>query len=217
MDDVACVKPMDSMETFIQDALLDTTFTNTIVIGHGRKFLSLVYRALMKMTIQPVAIRKANGLIRLISNVNNIKFATIDTYLPKDFKSIYEESEEAVLFPHCANHPDLYQLTSLPRNYFISIEDSNHLIEKKEKFYLDFLTTDQSIEALMHDYLQTELFFLSILCFKIEKTGEAFQICLQKSEKLKELPIISVFSHITQPSFFYAILTNYKMRFHEEF
>ena len=107
LDDVACVRPMDSMETFIQDALLDPTFANTIVIGHGRKFLSLVYRALMKMTIQPVAIRKANGLIRLISNVNNIKFATIDTYLPKDFKSMYEESEEAVLFPHCANHPDL--------------------------------------------------------------------------------------------------------------
>ena len=119
LDDIACVRPMDSMETFIQDALMDTTFADTIVIGHGRKFLSLVYRAMLKMTIQPVAIRKANGLVRLISSVNNIKFATVDSYLPKDFKSIYEESKEAVLFPHCANHPDLYQLTSLPRNYFI--------------------------------------------------------------------------------------------------
>ena len=53
----------------------------------------------------------------------------------------------------------------------------------------------------MHDYLQTELTFLSNLCFKIEETGEAFQICLQKSEKLKELPIISVFSQITQTYF----------------
>ena len=98
LDDIACVKPMDSMETFIQDALLDTTFANTIVIGHGRKFLPLIYKALLKMTIQPVALRKANGLIRLISNVNNIKFTSIDSYLPKDFKSIYEESEEAVFF-----------------------------------------------------------------------------------------------------------------------
>ena len=217
LDDIACVKPMDSMETFIQDALLDTTFANTIVIGHGRKFLPLVYKALLKMTIQPVALRKANGLIRLISNVNNIKFTSIDSYLPKDFKSIYEESEEAVLFPHCVNHPDLYQLTNLPKNYFRSIEDSNDMIKKKENFYLNFIETDQSLEALLHEYLQAELTFLSNLCLKIEETGEAFQMCLQTSEKLKELPIISVFSQITQTSFFYAILTNYTMRFHEGF
>ena len=69
----------------------------------------------------------------------------------------------------------------------------------------------------MLEYLQTEVTFLSNLCLKIEETGEAFQNCLRKSEKLKELPTISVFSHLTQASFFYAILTNYTLRFHEDF
>ena len=32
-----------------------------------------------------------------------------------------------------------------------------------------------------------------------------------------ELPIISVFSQTTQTAFFYAIITNYTMRFHEDF
>ena len=122
---------------------------------------------------------------------------------------MYEESEDAVLFPHCANHPDLYQFTSLPRNYFISIEDSNHLIEKKENFYVDFVNTDQSIKALLHDYLQTELTFLSNLCFKIEETGEAFQICLQKSEKLKKTA--NNFCVLTNYTNFFLLCNPYKL------
>ena len=110
---------MDSMEQFIQEALLNSTFCNTTVIGHGRSFLNLVYKALLKMTVQPVAIRKSQGLIRLISNTNNITFTAIDTYLPKDFKSLYEEDERAIYYPHGTNHPDLYHIKTLESSYFI--------------------------------------------------------------------------------------------------
>ena len=99
----------------------------------------------------------------------------------------------------------------------LSIDDSKSIKEKKKLFYLDFLQTDQSLEELLHEYLQTELTFLSNLCLKIEETGEAFQNCLRTSEKLRELPIISVFSHNTYTSFFYAILTNYTLRFKKGF
>ena len=216
--DIGCVSPTDSIECFIQETLLDSTFTNTIVISHGQKFLSLVYRALLKMTIQPVAIRKSQDLIRLISNTNNIKYINLDCYLPTLLKNLYEEDEEAVFFPHCLNHPDLFNLTLLPRNYFISVEeDSKLLTEKKEKFYIEFNKNDQTLKDLMQEYLHTELLFLSNLCLKIEETGEAFQNCLRKTEKQKELPLISVFSHVTQTSFFYAILTNYTLSFHEKF
>ena len=98
-----------------------------------------------------------------------------------------------------------------------SIEDSDFMIEKKKKFHLDFLQNDQSLKELLHEYLQAEVAFLSNLCQKIEKTGEDFQNRLRNSDKLKELPIISVFSHVTHTSFFYAILTNYTLRFHNKF
>ena len=65
------------------------------------------------MTVQAVAIKKSQGLIRLISNTNNITFTAIDTYLPKDFKSLYEEDERAIYYPHGTNHPDLYIISKL--------------------------------------------------------------------------------------------------------
>ena len=119
LDQIACMKPVDSMKQFVQEALLNSTFRNTTIIGQGRKFLSVVYKALLKMSVQPVAIRKSQGLVRLVSNTNNIRFITIDTFLPKDFKSIYEDHEGAVYYPYCANHPDLNSLKSLKTNHFI--------------------------------------------------------------------------------------------------
>ena len=119
LDQIACVQPSDSMEHFVQEALLDSTFCNTTIIGHGRKFLSVVYKALLKMSVQPITIRKSNGLVRLVSNINNIRFASIDTFLPKDFKTIYEEDEGVVYYPYCANHPDLCSLKNLKTNHFV--------------------------------------------------------------------------------------------------
>ena len=69
----------------------------------------------------------------------------------------------------------------------------------------------------MHEYLITELTYLSNLCLKIEETGEAFQNCLKVSEKLRNLPIVSVFSYVTPTTFFFTILTNYTLRFHADF
>ena len=83
VDDIACVRPMNSLEQFVQETLLNSTFCNTTIIGHGRKFLSLVYKALLKLNSQPVPIRKSSGLLRLLSTTNNIRFTTIDTYLSK--------------------------------------------------------------------------------------------------------------------------------------
>lgn len=83
VDDIACVRPMNSLEQFVQETLLNSTFCNTTIIGHGRKFLSLVYKALLKLNSQPVPIRKSSGLLRLVPTTNNIRFTTIDTYLSK--------------------------------------------------------------------------------------------------------------------------------------
>ena len=85
------------------------------------------------MTIQPIAIRKSQGLIRLISNTNNVNFSIVDSFLPIDFKTIYEDDVGSIFYPFSANHPDLYHLKTLPKNYFICIEDSLTDIAKKEK------------------------------------------------------------------------------------
>ena len=91
------------------------------------------------------------------------------------------------------------------------MEDSFSTIQKKKQFYLKFIQRDQTLANLLHECLQTELIFLSNLCLKIERTGEAFQNCLRNSDRLRELPITSVFSSITHTSFFYTILTKYTM------
>ena len=119
LDDIACVRPEDSMEQFIQEALLNPVFYNSTIIGQGRQFLSLVYKALLKLTVQPFPIRKEKSVVRLISKTNNLKFMSIDTYSPKDFKSIYEEDESAIYYPYCANHPDMYHMRTFKSNYFI--------------------------------------------------------------------------------------------------
>ena len=97
------------------------------------------------------------------------------------------------------------------------MEDSFSTIQKKKQFYLKFIQRDQTLANLLHEYLQTELIFLSNLCLKIERTGEAFQNCLKNSDRLRELPITSVFSSITHTSFFYTILTNYTMATKDKF
>ena len=215
--DIAKVNPTDTMEFFIKEALTEKEFCNTIIIGHGRKFLFLVNKALLKMSIQPTSLRKNQSLIRLISNTNNLNFLAVDSFLPMDFKSLYEEEKGVIFYPFPANHPELYDLKTLPRNYFISIEDSKPVIARKENFFLDFQNSDQTLKELLTDYLQTELTYLSNLCLKMEETVQRFQYSLQSSEKLKEFPIASIFSHPTLASFFYAILTNYTLRFHEDF
>ena len=83
VDNTANTTPQDCLEALVQEMLLRPIYKNCVVIGHGCKYLSSVYRALLHLSVTPIPSRNSKGLIRLRSSTNNLRFITLDAYLPK--------------------------------------------------------------------------------------------------------------------------------------
>ena len=97
-------QPSNAMEHFIQMALLDKSYSNTIIIGSD-DFITYVLQTLRKMEVSipsPCRDRKSNKITRLSLPWPSVTFCVIEEYL-QDWKS-FSNVEKTRFFPLVLNH-----------------------------------------------------------------------------------------------------------------
>ena len=109
LEDIVDIDAQDSLEYFLQKALQEESFCNSMIIGHGKTFLGLIFTALLNFNIEPSKVlRKSQTLIRIETDVNNLTFINADIFLPKSFDTLLEEDDDGFFYPTILNYEALY-------------------------------------------------------------------------------------------------------------
>ena len=104
IDAIRNVKPRDSLEFFIKEAILTTSYCNGLLVGQGNSYLPFIFNALKYFNIEPkLVLRKNQKIIRIEINENNLTFLIADMFLHTSFKTILQDLEDPIFFPTTIN------------------------------------------------------------------------------------------------------------------
>ena len=127
--------PRDSLEFFIQKAILTTSYCNGLLVGQGNSYLNVILNALKYFNIEPkLALRNHQKIIRIEINENNLTFLIADMFLHTSFKTILQDLEDPIFFRTTINCKSLYETKNPPMNYFFSVLDSPEIVQSKSIF-----------------------------------------------------------------------------------